>query len=369
MNRSQHIQSRRAFTLVELLVVIAVIGILVGLLLPAVQAAREAARRVSCMNNMVQLSLALSSYHLTHSHLPAGTVNDKGPIVHTPVGYHHSWIVQLLPMFDQAVVYRQVQHDQSIYSAANANIRAHGITSLICPSSAAGGGGVFSAYAGVHHSVEAPIDVSNNGVFFLNSHLNYDDISDGLSYTLALGEKDLDITELGWSSGTRASLRNLGSPLTIKGIGARLSGVPIGVVVAGRDGKIIDNDMDGVPDDVVEPQAGLKLSTSTSGYGGAGEGVEMGSILTEEYPDKAMWTCYPGDPTTWLPVAQLPGIIPGRPNSGSDVGGFFSWHAGVVNFAAADGSVRSIPKVTDRIVLQRMGNRMDGVLTQTIDGL
>ena len=48
MNRSQHRQSRRAFTLVELLVVIAVIGILVGLLLPAVQAAREAARRVQC---------------------------------------------------------------------------------------------------------------------------------------------------------------------------------------------------------------------------------------------------------------------------------------------------------------------------------
>ena len=361
MNRSQHKQSRRAFTLVELLVVIAIIGILVGLLLPAVQAAREAARRVSCMNNMVQLSLALSSYHLTHSHLPAGTVNDKGPIVHTPVGYHHSWIVQLLPMFDQAVVYRQVQHDQSIYSAANANVRAHGITSLNCPSSASGGGGIYSAYAGVHHSVEAPIDVNNNGVFFLNSHLNYDDISDGLSYTFALGEKDIDITELGWSSGTRASLRNLGSPLTVKGAGAMLSGVPIGIVLAGQDGKIIDNNMDGVPDDAVEPIEGLKIS--------AREGVAMGSVLTEESPDKPMWTCYPGDPATWLPVAILPGIIPGRPNSGSDVGGFFSWHAGVVNFAAADGSVRSIPKAANRIVLQRMANRMDGQLTQAIDGL
>ncbi len=78
-------------------------------------------------------------------------------------------------MFDQAVVYRQMKHDQSIYAAANANVRAHAIPSLSCPSSPNGGNGIFSAYAGVHHSVEAPIDVNNNGVFFLNSHLSYDE--------------------------------------------------------------------------------------------------------------------------------------------------------------------------------------------------
>lgn len=376
--------ARRAFTLVELLVVVAIIGILVGLLLPAAQAARESARRMQCMNNMVQLSLALSNYHLTHSHLPAGTVNDKGPIVHTPVGFHHSWIVQLLPYFDQMVVYRQMKHDQSIYSAANANTRGHSISSLVCPSNPNGGRGVFSGYAGVHNSVEAPIDVTNNGIFYLNSHLTYDEISDGLSYTLALGEKELDVTDLGWGSGTRATLRNLGSSLRIRNTAGGMGGMssvqaPLGVVEsrsASSDGMFVDNDMDGIADGDVDPSDGITASDASKTAQGTDEpdsslkaAVGPDGVITEEIVVGAAWTIQVGDPATWLPIAQLPSVIPGKPNSGSDVGGFTSWHTGVVNFAAADGAVRTVSMSADRAVLLRMANRRDGQLTTSIDEL
>ena len=70
-----------AFRIVELLMVVTLISVLVSLLRPAVSAAREAARRRVCVSHLGQIVLALQQYELTHAVYPAGTMEDKGPIL------------------------------------------------------------------------------------------------------------------------------------------------------------------------------------------------------------------------------------------------------------------------------------------------
>ncbi|NUQ66624.1 MAG: DUF1559 domain-containing protein [Pirellulales bacterium] len=212
-------QSTAGFTLVELLVVIAIIGILIALLLPAVQAAREAARRIQCSNNLVQLGIALQNYESAYGVLPPGTINPTGPIRNEPIGHHMGWLVQVLPYIEENVTFRHVDFSKSVYSKENTPVRKIRISTLLCPSDPGDGiQGVAPAnYAGCHHDVEAPIAADNHGVFYLNSAVSSEEIPDGRTHTLFVGEKVVSQDDLGWMSGTRATLRNTGSLVNATG--------------------------------------------------------------------------------------------------------------------------------------------------------
>ena len=102
------VDSRSAFTLVELLVVISIIGVLVSLLLPAVQAARESARRMSCSNNIRQFGLAMHTYHDTFNSLPLPGMSFVEPIpLANSITSAHSWGMALLPFIEQQNLYDQ----------------------------------------------------------------------------------------------------------------------------------------------------------------------------------------------------------------------------------------------------------------------
>src|SRR5690242_5260511 len=77
-SKSTPARPRAAFTLVELLVVIAVIGLLVALLLPAVQTARETARRAQCANNLRQIGVAMLNFHDSKKSFPSAYVSHAG---------------------------------------------------------------------------------------------------------------------------------------------------------------------------------------------------------------------------------------------------------------------------------------------------
>lgn len=234
------------FTLVELLVVIAIIGVLIGMAVPAMQNMRELSRRSNCQFNLVQLSLALSAYETRNQQFPIGTSADEGPIKNVPEGYHHSWISGLLPMMDASAVYEAIDQQASVYAPENATVRMLRLPGLLCPSASEVPDN-STCYAGITASTETPIDESNDGVFRLNLPTTVDEISDGLSYTLFVGEKLSRFEDdLGWFSGTRSSLRNTGHGLNderrrIRGVqsaGSEVSATYVGGLASDHPGGL-----------------------------------------------------------------------------------------------------------------------------------
>ena len=128
-------KSFSAFTLVELLVVISIIGVLMGLLLPAVNGARESARRLQCNNNSHQLALACIVYSEKHECFPPALVpttkptnlytNIDGPVYNNQ---RENWVILALPMMEQTSFYEEIYDLMSNSSFLSTSISENGFT-------------------------------------------------------------------------------------------------------------------------------------------------------------------------------------------------------------------------------------------------
>ena len=145
MVRPESTGRRKGFTLVELLVVIAVIGILIGLLLPAVQKAREAANRLSCANNLKQISLAMHHYHVDYGKLPP-RARLAGPS-DANNGAGATWAVLIMPYLEQDNLYNQWNLSGRYYDQ-NETARRASVRIYFCPTRRSAGSAPDSSTSG-----------------------------------------------------------------------------------------------------------------------------------------------------------------------------------------------------------------------------
>ena len=187
---------RRAFSLIESLVVVAILGVLISLMLPAVQASREATRRAQCLNHLRQIGLAMHQYHATHDAFPAGFIWPDRTL----------WTALVLPQLDQHALYDSLQFGLPWDVDGSANETACGTMLPVfrCPSTDAPQhidfegiparvpGNYLGCASGVvdRETGSAPRvgQRDMDGLLFHNSATRIADVLDGTSTTMLVGE-------------------------------------------------------------------------------------------------------------------------------------------------------------------------------------
>lgn len=299
---------RVAMTLIELLLVVAIIGTLVALLLPAVQAARESARRTTCLNNMKQLGLAIANYESTHENYPPGAIWDRW----NPPDErrrHGSILVHLLPYMEQQALYdafdfTQLSIDDAFLPGTGERIGARIIESYICPSD--DHNGMFGYVAVDNYSASnGPTEVYDNP----NCSCNYP-----------------------WKKYIMAPIDNpkdFAGPFTRMGVTTRPSQITDGLTNTIFMGEVR------VPCSV-HTQAGWAYTNNGNGYC-----TTLIPINYDTCDENAVDPCH--RPCTW----------------NTDVG-FKSAHPGGVQFLFGDGSVRFLAEAIDHQTYQYLGAKADG---------
>ncbi|MCA9259463.1 MAG: DUF1559 domain-containing protein [Planctomycetales bacterium] len=208
---------KQGFTLVELLIVVAIVGILLAILLPAIQNAREAARRSSCLGHIYQQNTAIQVYAQQYNSFPAGARRHREPQTMS-VG----WLVDLLPYLEMQELYRQLGVTEE-GGATDHNLAGQVVDIYYCPSQtiptddpAIKKGGHYAGVSGSGLGIPS-LDLEDvtcgdlfvDGILIFGPPTALEQVTDGLSYTFTVGEREYAAMLEPWTWGAKWS----GEPL------------------------------------------------------------------------------------------------------------------------------------------------------------
>lgn len=188
----------RAFSLVEVLVVIGMLGALVGMLLPAIQSTRESARRARCMEHIRQVALGVCLHESARRAFPAGCdMVPRGPAL--PEGTQHAWSSLILPYIDERGLAARIDYAKMWNASGGNNVAAEvNIPSYVCPTGIvtalgkADYGGIAGAWLVTEGVPFAGPTGFTSGILFpvdgLQVPVRAAQVSDGLTRTLLVAE-------------------------------------------------------------------------------------------------------------------------------------------------------------------------------------
>ncbi|MBL9161615.1 MAG: DUF1559 domain-containing protein [Planctomycetaceae bacterium] len=319
---------RNAFTLVELLTVVAILGVLLGLLLPAVQSARENARRTECLNHLKQIGLGTLQFHDSLQSFPPARLRSRAwdwELEATCESTQPSWLVRVLPFLEESAAAKPWDL-YAKFEEHRDEVREYSPEIYRCPSRRAAADAVIPSQT-VEQYVTYPCGCGGTEIVQLTGGALGD-----------YGGNHGDFT--GGSYGVLTDYYRGGN-----GTGVIISSRPVcrHQKPAGWLDKVSHKDLvDGASNTFLAGEMHVPIDR-------LGKVPENGPIYNGKDLVAFARIGGPGVPLARGPEDNVSGAM-----------GFGSWHPGVCPFVLADGSVRTVENLIDTIVLRAFCHRSDG---------